>query len=290
MASCTPDITHSADPSTSLTGILHPLFANASAYTHDPFWRDLLIQASMGIFPKNFSYTHGVLVYNDSVNCFTVPISTTEPSEIVRLFRSCLQVYGCIYSEMDQWNMISDHMTNSPTGPPLPPSGVSWTSIKKKSQGIIVDKFISREVVAKSLNEEQHMQLRSILSMGISLGFFNKDNIVIDNYDIKVINGLLFDEETRRYSIDPTIKPKTKRVTVSRKTTSTRPQTYGEKWISYHDSLSSLSSSNSGSFSDPGSEGPLGFGGLGTSAPSASGVSTISSNPPASIIVVEDDN
>ncbi len=102
--------------------------------------------------------------------------------------------------------------------------------------------------------------------MGISLGFFNKENIIIENYDIKTINGLLFDEETGRYSIDRSIKPKTKRVTASRKTTSTRPQTYGEKWISYHNSLSSLNS-----------------------LPEFDGMGTPSSAPSSSIVVIEED-
>lgn len=229
------------------------------------------------------------MIYSDGTRYYTTPLfpnSSIDPAEIVRIFRSCLQVYGCIYSDMDQWNMIADHMTiNGSNGTPNSLSaglGLSWTSIKKKSQGIIVDKYIDREVLSRHLTEEQKIQLRSILSMGISLGFFNKENIIIENYDIKVINGLLFDEDTGRYSIDPSIKPKTKRVTAARKTTSTRPQTYGEKWISYHDSLSSLSTSPVDSPSGPsGSIGP---------AVLIGGSPNMTSTEGSSVIVIEEDN
>lgn len=209
------------------------IFGEAANVSLDPEWKELLKNAQDGVFPTRFSYNDNdcALSYKVGQNITRQYVRSINPVEVATIFQSFLRENGGIYSEIDQRNIQLQNLNTEDN-----PARNSWTQMKKKFQPIAMGKFISVEAGLRKLSLSEKNQLTNIVDVGITLGYFSKDNIIVQDFDVVGINGLFYNETIRKYEIDPTLKPKPKRATAARKTSTKKPVTYGEKWTYFHTS------------------------------------------------------
>lgn len=185
--------------------VINNVFQECAAMISDPFWSSIFQQASIGKFPRKFSYRDRLLIYKRGSKVQTMEVPHT-PEEAITACIEFFKKYGGIFSETDQEIARTEHslrMEHEETKVSL-----TWSSATKNVQKILVDSFVDSLRKTCSLNKEEEINLRNRINVGIILGYFNKDNIVVENNDIVEIKGLLFDDVNRIFDIDPRIVPR----------------------------------------------------------------------------------
>ena len=203
-----------------------PIFAECAKLCEDPFWANVFDDASRGKLPARFSCIDGNLVYRNAGKNHVMSISN-NPNEAALACIEFMYNHESIMSEED----IEKGKRLRYQPDPSAPSGDSWDELNKKFGESVMACFIESENETKNLNKEELRQLRQTVNFGQCLKYFHRDTIFMKNFKIIGIAGLLWDSNTRTYSIDNNAKPRETRSS-SRRTSrsSTRAVTYGDKW------------------------------------------------------------
>ncbi len=192
------DITKSKKQKSKVT-VLYPIFEKCSILTTDEFWIDIFTKASIGKFKRGFSFKDNYLVFNknkDKIYLSSDPI--TAINECLYFFKN----KAGIQSETDK--MVERKIIEAKMVEANKNIRYTWGDFKKgKIKELFLDEYINVLVVRHSLNDDEKIQLKHILNYGIILGSFGSHNIIFENNRIQNIEGLLFDNLTRLFSISP---------------------------------------------------------------------------------------
>jgi hypothetical protein len=201
----------------------YPIFREASQYTEDPEWVNILIKAERGQFPTGFSYAKDTLWYRSRNGGEDIKLITTiDPGEFFNEVRDFMNSHGFV-TKLDRITPVKEENKIDPD---------DWITLPQRYRQALLDKFIRTERSEKKLNTKEVIQLLASLRKGFSIGAINRNNdIKIEKFRIVEINGLLYDDDKRIYYIDPTFEPIIK--SVPRKKAPGKNSTKGSK--TYHD-------------------------------------------------------
>jgi hypothetical protein len=174
----------------------------ASKTTEDEFWRDVLIKMSYGKVPKNFTVNQNSLIFRKGSHkekkiTFT---EKTPPKDIARLCIHFMKDCSGMRSKKDLENESSLSKENNNI---VCISKTPWKTIKKNKrlQEILIFEFIENEAKKRNLNNAEKSQLKGIVNMGILLDVFTGMKFD-DKEKVSWIEGLIYDESKREYTIE----------------------------------------------------------------------------------------
>ncbi len=182
--------------------IKHPIFNECSKLTEDPFWRQKFIQASTGKFPRYFSYSDGTLSYKRGarISNLTVP---NDPHEALYACTDFFRSNKCIFSPTDQQLADQARQEHINAGQ----ESLTWTSASKKMKDCLVLGYVEDLRDTLKLSKVEEKQLEETINIGVQTKCFTKHNIAMDYNRIASIQGLCFDNQERKFFVDPRIKP-----------------------------------------------------------------------------------
>jgi hypothetical protein len=174
--------------------IEHPILDNMRQYNTDGFWDIFLMKASRGNFPKGFSYKDNTLYYSmKSKYNFQVTLTPSDIEKSLDTFKHFVQDKG-ILSDLDKSKMNYECSK-------IEPITESWKQLGKMQTNCIYSHISKLETDLK-LDQTEKTNLKSIIKIGVSSGYFNNTNIIVEGSSIVDIEPLLWNRATRTFSID----------------------------------------------------------------------------------------
>lgn len=239
--------------------VVYPVFEMCLEYIDDPFWRDKFNQASMGKLPPNYAYNNSKLIFRkkSKVIMLNVPSyqkkssgsSSTQYStftdisqnddiekislDIIEFFRKTSGFQSKMDCEINKKK--EEDSTNNRK------SINNWNNIRKrKTKEALINWFVEEYRINEELSYEECLSLTELIYRGISLGYFNNNNLVIENEIIKDIENLSFNRKIRSFEVSDKKIAKTK--VIERKEPANKTQDpYLEKWSKYIDKITPFS-------------------------------------------------
>jgi hypothetical protein len=215
--------------------VLYPIFEKCALLTTDEFWIDLFTKASIGKFKRGFSFKDNYLVFNknkDKIYLSSDPI--TAINECLYFFKT----KAGIQSETDK--MIERKLIEAKVVEANKNIQYTWGDFKKsKTKELFMDEYIASLIEQHQLNDNEKNQLKHILNYGIILGSFGSHNIIFENNRIQTIDGLIFDDITRLFSISPLYPAKKSSASKNNKKRNVVPlfvgkyTSFSEKWTKF---------------------------------------------------------
>lgn len=178
--------------------IKHQILENAVQYTMDVFWKDKLIDAARGRFPKGFYYQEGCIVFNKNNKERRILLSV-NPLETAKQFIHFLQEAG-IYSDRDiefaklDASMRSDSHVKKP---------LVWTKVSKRMKLSMLRTYAKTMSQQWNLTPEASKDFQTILEIGFRIKAINKNNIEFDGGVITNISDVYMDSASGKFFIDP---------------------------------------------------------------------------------------
>src|SRR3990167_1908795 len=104
---------------------------------------------------------------------------------------------------------------------------------QKKEQKQSISEYIERHRRLYKLTPREIQQFKYTLNYGFALKYFHKDNIIVNDYIITNIKGLVFSSKTRTFYVDKTVAIPQKR-TASKRVTQKEIKAFDERWFTFH--------------------------------------------------------
>ena len=174
--------------------IRYPEFEEWAKDTDDPQWKDIMVNASQGKFPRNFTVANNTLVHKRGTrHPVTLELEGgTSCSDVIQFFRN-----AGVLSTTDRERMYQD-MEQYKTE--IQAEGTSWSEIKNKQhKEMLLSTYVKVLITQYTLTEGEVMQLRETLALGMALG--ELAGVILVDGRITEIGKLHFDLATRRFSL-----------------------------------------------------------------------------------------
>lgn len=177
--------------------IAHEIFNEMRKYNSDSFWDMFLLKASRDNFPKGFSYKDSIIFYSmKSKYNFKVTLNDNA-EESFALLKKFVQDKGILSDtdkdimklEEEDFEDITDNFVET------------WKDLGKLQMNSMYT-YINKLVEDFDLTDSEKNNLKSTIKIGISSGYFNSKNILVTSSKIEKICPLLWDSESRKFSID----------------------------------------------------------------------------------------
>lgn len=178
--------------------IAHELFNQMRKFNKDSFWDMFLLKASRDNFPKGFSYKDNILYFSMRSKYNFKIVLTDDPEESFKLLKEFVQDKG-ILSDIDK-DMMKTEEDNNPENYE-DNIVVTWKELGKLQTNSLYN-YINKIEGELVLNESEKNNLKSVVKIGISSGYFNTKNIIVKNSKIENICPLIWDNEIRKFNID----------------------------------------------------------------------------------------
>lgn len=192
----------------------HKIFVECANVTQDQFWVEKFINGSIGKFPSKFSFHDGLLSYRKGSKCNTLEVSN-NPYEASQACMEFFRSNGGIFSPIDEQNSLELQYTRSHMA--LTQQQLTWGDANKKEQEGMLSYYITDMKEIMRLSDSESEQLRQTIRLGVVNKFFGKHNVTVENNRIQSIGGLLWNNETRKFYIDPQLKPNSTRTYTRKK-------------------------------------------------------------------------
>jgi hypothetical protein len=164
--------------------IKNPMFLDGAELVSDEYWRDLLIKAAKGKFPRGFSYNDGFLLHRASGITIQIPENPASLVETTVLF---LRQKGNIFSPNDLAILESAAQQYLIDGEDV---NVAWARIfkAKNSRTKYIRDYIERTYghLDIRIRDELFTQINTYLELGLC----KKEDIVFVQGQIQHIEGL----------------------------------------------------------------------------------------------------
>lgn len=221
--------------------VVHKIFTECALVTQDPFWVDKFNTAAMGKLPSKFTYHDGVITYRKGAKCHTLEVSG-NPHEAASACMEFFRSNGGIFSPSDEQHSLELQYARSHA---VSTQQLTWADANKKVQECMLSYYVMDMKASMTLKDNEVEQLRQTIRLGISNKYFGKHNIRVESNRIHSIEGLLWNDVTREFYINPELKPNSTRSYTRKKDgpsaidpsqKDTVPQ-FAIKWKKYIESL-----------------------------------------------------
>lgn len=179
--------------------VIHNVFEDMKQFEKSEYWLNLLNRFSRNMLPMDFKFINSILfcktkIKKNKAECY-IDKENLETSYIK--FKNFMKERGFLSNEeKEDINKQVDYEDNQEKN-----IITSWKDISK-NQDYFIRQFIIQNSEKYNLNFKEQANLESVVRMGIAADFFNPDNIVIENEKINKITNLVWNQNTRLFSID----------------------------------------------------------------------------------------
>lgn len=187
---------------------IHKIFADCATSIEDPFWIEKFNTAATGKFPRGFAFHDGLLTYRKGAKCHSLEVSN-NPYEAAYACMEFFRSNGGIFSPLDEQNSLELQYARSQAV--LTQQQLTWADANKKIQECMLSHYVMEMKNVMELTDLEIEQLRQTIRLGIANKFFGKHNIRVDSNRVHSIDGLLWNNDERKFYINPELKPNTTR-------------------------------------------------------------------------------
>lgn len=182
--------------------VIHRIFADCAKVVLDPFWIDKFNNAAIGKFPSKFSFNDGILTFRKGTKNPSIEVSN-NPAEAAIACMEFFRSNAGIFSPLDEQNSAQLQHARSHGDQ----QQLSWADANKKVQECMLSYYVADMKRVMTLKDSEAEQLRQTIRLGISNKYFGKHNIRVEGNRIHTIGGLVWNNESREFYIDPELKP-----------------------------------------------------------------------------------
>lgn len=192
--------------SKSLPLIINPIFDECAQLTTDPYWMSIFNQAAIGKFPRGFMYRDGYLTYKKGNRVQRLEM----PQAPIEAYSACLSFFNKTAGMMSTSDMAKNQqeydLRISTTKSIF---DCTWSDIKNSEIRKLLFSDFNEELSKRfRLTTEEKLQLSTTIHLGFYLGYFQDRQVDFREGKIHSIKGLLFNHESRLFTIDPKLQPK----------------------------------------------------------------------------------
>lgn len=177
--------------------IVYPVFEELKKFNESPYWDNLLTRFSKNLFPRNFKFYNSTIYWKSkrrgAQNEFYVDPNTEEKETLFKNLVEFLEDKGLISVVENKEKSIMDYKEDIELS--------SWKDFSK-NQFYLIEKFEEEMAEKYNLNEKELVELSSVIKFGLSSDILNNSTIIVENYKIKEIKTLIWDETKRKFTID----------------------------------------------------------------------------------------
>lgn len=188
--------------------IVNPVFDQLMKYVDDKFWVEKLRKASYGQFPRYFYFNDGFLSFKKA-NVSQFLELKEDSNESANRCVNFMRDHGGIYSKKDELELMKKKEQESINSEPIEKT---WLNSNKSIRESLLSYYLTDIKERMDLSNKERSQLSKIINYGIFTKHFGNNNIIVKDNRIYQITGLLWNENTRKFYIDPSLKPIASRV------------------------------------------------------------------------------
>lgn len=186
--------------------VVNPIFAEYATRVSDVYWQSIFQNASIGKFPRGFSFQDNVLIYKQRSKLHRLAMGDILYHEFAHL--EVIEFFGRagLRSSSDQ-ERIRQQQEDRNAEDAI--ESMRWSSIRRnRVKDILISGFVDDLSKSMGLTPRQCIQLKTIIGLGFILGYFDGDNVIMANGKIQSIEGIVYDAGKKAFDIDPKITPK----------------------------------------------------------------------------------
>lgn len=187
--------------------IQHPIFNECSEYCNelykDNYWKSIFSQAAYGKYPRGYMFKDGILTFRRGTKTQKIEISSAP----IEAMNQCIDFFKKTTGMKSDDDQIEEKkLYDKNTQENDSQLNLTWKEVKtkKKVKKILISLFVSNITKKYQLNDEERKQVSTLINMGIIMGYFSNESIVMELGEIKEISGLIFDEKLRTFSLSNT--------------------------------------------------------------------------------------
>lgn len=184
--------------------VQHPIFNECSEYCNslykDNYWKTIFSQAAYGKYPRGYMFKDGILTFRRGTKTQKIELAS-NPLEVTN---QCIEFFKRTTGMKSDDDQIEEKMLyDKNTLDDESQINLTWKEIKtkKKVKKILVSLFISKLNKKYQLTQDEKKQVTTLINMGIIMGYFSNEAIIMESGEIKDIEGLIFDEQSRIFSL-----------------------------------------------------------------------------------------
>ena len=175
--------------------VVNKIFEECIEYTNDDFWKELLLDASKGRFPKGFMFKDSYLNFRKKQTSSPIRVLIPDdPISAVRVFMDFLKEHKNIYSDNDAEymtynNMITSSITENENSRPFDDSTMIFDYV---------------ELCTKlwKMNKRYSKSYHDTIVLGIKLGVITRNHVFYNDGAIMRIDGIEFDKDSDSFILN----------------------------------------------------------------------------------------
>lgn len=181
--------------------IIHPVFEECQNYTLDPYWKEKFSNFARNRFPTGVRYdpTHRNLILKlDNKKTEVVALPEDDPTYCFQIVMKILRERLNMHSNRDLKSR-KEEMTNA-SQKNVCDLDCEWKKIKPRhlKDQLMMD-YIAELKQTHKLTPAEVKHLISVVQLGFQFKALSQDDVEFSDGVIKNIEGLEFDEETRKF-------------------------------------------------------------------------------------------
>jgi hypothetical protein len=227
-------VTISSRKKIKIVEVKHPIFLQCKMLTSIDMWKQIFNDASVGIFPKHFSYDDFILTYKFGSKIDQKKLSQ-NPSECCYEFTDFLKSWGIVSEEERDQQRKTDAINTKPL------EKLVWGKIRVRSvRGELVSRYVKFRSVYWGLSDDESKRFRYAISNGFILGHIIPGDVICDEYSIVDITSVIFNPGNRTWNYRRPAA--TKSITKATKSPACPKGTYLYAWNKIIDKLTGKTS------------------------------------------------
>lgn len=181
--------------------VVYPVFLNCCQHVVDNYWENVFTELAYNITPYG-SYIHNMIFTCKNKNGVLVSVLIDEND----VKKTHDDIYAIIKNNLNissPAERIQIQQDFTKTEEELQNNRSNWSDIKKKNiKDVLIDMYVIEVRKKYNLLLYQARILRSIIHTGILFKAIEGNDITMEDGNIKMINGLTFDNQTIHNNLD----------------------------------------------------------------------------------------
>ena len=186
--------------------VIHPIFEQCSEISEDAYWVSIFRDCARGKFPRGFSYKNSLMTFRRGNKTVRTEI-TSSPHETLSICISFFKSSAGLMSNEDRERLQKEQEEKLLKS--LDVSNLEWKDIRThRVKEVLLTDYITQLSKFKNFTPDEKKELITTVKSGFMLGYLSSKQILMKDGKIDQIEGINYDDSTRKYFIDPELMTK----------------------------------------------------------------------------------
>lgn len=166
----------------------NPVFQEYATYITDDFWKQFFINIGLGKYPKGFTWIDDQIVFRKGTKTVGLTLNDSANQNIIAIM-DFFRAHGNIMSPKEIEELETERKERE-----FERSQViqDWSHLPKQGKEQLLTNYASRLASEHKFDRDRYRKLLSTLYVGFIFGYFDKNNIVMNDMVIEDIDNLIY--------------------------------------------------------------------------------------------------